>query len=448
MKDEQRHEEVIFQSFRRSQNKLIPCVIQLFASAEIKSYRTKTNFASRKHWSSINSDTENVTFTMGSFFPLSSVKVRNIHSNGSGFVDITNNSNADEEMTSNDTVLVSNETETDIFANETTPQYVLMSQPLLTLNDSRSGLGRTTTLFHPGSNATVKKTELLSRVSNKTKMAILISETRTLAVDTSVIASFETQQESSKHLEGLSTPSSQTDSILTEGSSLNSFRLQLQELEKLSTARVQASPVTSNNLPSFTASKIPGKGPGDLPGSLRLQSQTLESSEITLSTPLTSTMRVQSHTIEAGPAAAHDPSLPITLGSSVSLETPKLKERILLESRIQATRHTPSLKLATEKLQIISSLLVPGVTSTDSSERISRTVSEGALMASSSLEFVDASIVSSKAVKPDPVPYKTDMLPGLSAKEVSTEPATFTEMSSSLNVKSGKLIPQITCTFS
>ena len=385
---------------------------------------------------------------MGSFFPLSSVKVRNIHSNGSGFVDIANNSKADEEMTSNDTVLVSNETETDIFANETTPQYVLMSQPLLTLNDSGSGLGRTTTLIHPGSNATVKKTELLSRVSNKTKMAILISETKTLAVDTSVISSFEMQQESSKHLEGFSTPSSQTDSILTEGSSLTSFQLQLQELEKLSTARVQASPVTSNNLLSSTASKIPEKEPGDLPGSLRLQSQTLGSSKITLSTPLTNTMRVQSYTIEAGPVAAHDSSLPIILGSSVSLETPKLKEIILLESRIEAIRHTPSLNLTTEKLQIISSLLVPGVTSTDSSKRISRTVSEGSVMASSSLEFVVASVVSSKTLKPDPGPYGTDMLPGSSVKKVSTEPATFTEMSSSLNAKSGKLILQITCTLS
>lgn len=374
--------------------------------------------------------------------------MRNIHSNGSGFVDIANNSKADEEMTSNDTVLVSNETETDIFANETTPQYVLMSQPLLTLNDSRSGLGRTTTLIHPGSNAAVKKTELLSRVSNKTKMAILISETRTLAVDSSVISSFEMQQESSKHLEGLSTPSSQTGSILTEGSSLTSFQLQLQELEKLSTARVQASPVSSNNLLSSTASKIPGKEPGDLPGGLRLQSQTLRSSKITLSTPLTNTMQVQSHTIEAGPVAVHDPSLPIILGSSVSLETPKLKERILLESRIEAIRYTPSLNLTTEKLQIMSSLLVPGVTSTDSSERISQNVSEGSLMASSSLEFVDSSVVSSKALKPDPVPHRTDMLPGSSVKKVSTGLATFTEMSSSLNVKSGTLIPQITCTLS
>ncbi|PFX18862.1 hypothetical protein AWC38_SpisGene16742 [Stylophora pistillata] len=110
------------------------------------------------------SNTENATFTMGRFFPVSSVKVGNIHSNGSGFVDIANNSKTEEEMTSNDTVLVSNETETDIFANETTPQYVLMSHPLLTLNDSSSLLGGKSTLAYLESSPTVKKTVLLPRV--------------------------------------------------------------------------------------------------------------------------------------------------------------------------------------------------------------------------------------------------------------------------------------------
>ena len=371
----------------------------------------------------------------------------NIYSNGSGFVDIANNSKADEEMTSNDTVLVSNETETDIFANETTPQYVVMSQPLLTLNDSGSGLRRTATFIPRGSNATVKKTDLLSRVSNKTKMAILISETRTLAVDTSVISGFEMEQESSKHLEGFRAFSSQTGNIATEGSSLTSSQLQLQKLEKLPTARVQSNPVILSNLFSSTASKMPQKELGDFVpettdlSNLRLQSQTLNSSKVTSSAPLMNMMRVQSYTIEASPVAARDPSSPVILGSTVSFESPKL-----FESRIEATKHTPGLNLTTEKLQILSSVLVTGVTSTGSLERITGTVSEGSLMVSSRLEFSGASVVSSEAFKLDPVPYKTDMFPGISEEEVSTEPGKFSEMTSSLNVQSGKLVLQITST--
>ena len=99
----------------------------------MRSSRDRKNSATTKYIPAAlkHGNAENATFTMGRFFPVSTVTVRNSHSNGSGFVDIANNSKADEEMTSNDTVLVSNETETDIFANETTPQYVLMSRPLL-----------------------------------------------------------------------------------------------------------------------------------------------------------------------------------------------------------------------------------------------------------------------------------------------------------------------------
>ena len=42
----------------------------------------------------------------------------------------------DEEAASNNTILVSNETETDIFANETAPRYVLTSRPLSSHDDS------------------------------------------------------------------------------------------------------------------------------------------------------------------------------------------------------------------------------------------------------------------------------------------------------------------------
>ena len=129
------------------------------------------------------SNTENATFTMSRFFPVSSVKVGNIHANGSGFVDIANNSKTEEEMTSNDTVLVSNETETDIFANETTPQYVLMSHPLLTLNDSSSVLGGKSTLVYLESSPTAKKSVLLQRVVESTKSQALETGVRTMIVN-------------------------------------------------------------------------------------------------------------------------------------------------------------------------------------------------------------------------------------------------------------------------
>lgn len=61
---------------------------------------------------------ENVMFIMGRFFLVSIVIVKNSYFNGSGFVDIVNNSKVDEEMIFNDMVLVFNEMEIDIFVNE------------------------------------------------------------------------------------------------------------------------------------------------------------------------------------------------------------------------------------------------------------------------------------------------------------------------------------------
>ena len=148
-----------------------------------------------------NRDTETATFTMGRFFPVSSVRVENVDSNVSGFVDIANDSKADEEMTSNDTVLVSNETETDIFANETTPQYVLMSHPLLTLNDSRSHLGRSSTFAYADSNMAVRKAKLLFQISQNTEISVITRETPAFSNSENVPSNLQLPTGSSKHLQ-------------------------------------------------------------------------------------------------------------------------------------------------------------------------------------------------------------------------------------------------------
>ena len=140
---------------------------------------------------------------MGRFFPVSSVRVENVNSNVGGFVDIANDSKADEEMTSNDTVLVSNETETDIFANETTPQYVLMSHPLLTLNDSRSHLGRSSTFAYADSNMAVRKAKLLFQISQNTEISVITLETPAFSNSQSVPSSLQLPAGSSKHLQGI-----------------------------------------------------------------------------------------------------------------------------------------------------------------------------------------------------------------------------------------------------
>ena len=150
-----------------------------------------------------NRDAETATFTLGRFFPVSSVRVENINSNVSGFVDIANDSKADEEMTSNDTVLVSNETETDIFANETTPQYVLMSQPLLTLNDSRSHFGRSSTFAYADANMAVRKGKVLFQISKNKEVSVITPETPFFSNSQSAPSSLQLPAGSSKHLQGI-----------------------------------------------------------------------------------------------------------------------------------------------------------------------------------------------------------------------------------------------------
>ena len=323
---------------------------------------------------------------MGSFFPVNSVKVRNIHSNGSGFVDIANNSKADEEMTSNDTVLVSNETETDLFANETTPQYVLMSQPLLTLNDSSSDLRRMSTLIHSDSNRTVKKTDLLSRVAKKTKMPMLTAETNTLAVGTSEVSSLKMQKEGARNSEGFSNLSSQTfvtktANTVLEASSFTSFQLQselekpltvpssttLMEMDELPTSKVQVGPAATPNGPSTTASQLTRtesekvvRGVTRFSG-LKSLPQTLSPSAAPFSVLLLNSVQLLSHIAETSPLVARDSSLSIMFGSNTTPGTDKLTNEHLLASGNEHRKTILNLSSSREKPHIPSSPLEPGV---------------------------------------------------------------------------------------
>ena len=217
----------------------------------MRSSRDRKNSATTKYIPAASKygNAENATFTMGRFFPVSTVTVRNSHSNGSGFVDIANNSKADEEMTSNDTVLVSNETETDIFANETTPQYVLMSQPLLTLNDSRSDLGSKSTLVHMGNSQSVMKTALLSRSVKSTKPQTLSILAWTSVVDPSELVSVKMQSmERLKPSKVLSNDVSQTFNreaaeTVRQTSKTSDVQLQSVTLQVISTAAFRHSQV-------------------------------------------------------------------------------------------------------------------------------------------------------------------------------------------------------------
>lgn len=217
----------------------------------MRSSRDRKNSATTKYIPAAlkHGNAENATFTMGRFFPVSTVTVRNSHSNGSGFVDIANNSKADEEMTSNDTVLVSNETETDIFANETTPQYVLMSQPLLTLNDSRSVLGSKSTLVHMENSLSIMKTVLLSRSVKSTKPQTPSTLARTSVVDPSELVSVKMQSmERLRPPKVLSNDVSQTFNIeaaetIRQTSKTSDVQLRSVTLQVLSTAAFRHSQV-------------------------------------------------------------------------------------------------------------------------------------------------------------------------------------------------------------
>ncbi|KAL9963278.1 hypothetical protein ACROYT_G032462 [Oculina patagonica] len=319
---------------------------------EIRSRRDRKNSPSKKHIQEAarDSNTENATFTMGRFFPVSSVKVRNIHSNGSGFVDIANNSKADEEMTSNDTVLVSNETETDIFANETTPQYVLMSQPLLTLNDSRSVLGGKSTLVLSESSVTVKKTVLLSKAVKNTKTQTLATVARTVAVDSSEVASMKRQSiERLKTLNVLSSHPSQTvktealESVIetskTANSSLQSEALQVPSTavsdfsEQVQKSNVQASPVVISDSFNVKSGDVQTESVAREVKSLNLQSQISKRLKTSSAVTLQNSEKVQTSQISASPLVKGDFSSLIILSLNSPLGTPRITEKILSPSQ-------------------------------------------------------------------------------------------------------------------
>ena len=285
---------------------------------------------------------------MGRFFPVSSVKVGNIHSNGSGFVDIANNSKADEEMTSNDTVLVSNETETDIFANETTPQYVLMSQPLLTLNDSRSVLGGKSTFAHLESSRAVKKTVLLSRAVEGTKTRTLATVAPTVTVNTSKLTSLKTQSlERLKTLKVLSsnpspTVNNETVESVMEISITTSSQLQSQPLqvpstdvlhysEQIQISSVQESAVVMNG--SFNIESIGVESESKDLKSLSLQSQFSKLLNTSSAVTLQNSKNVQVSWISASPLVGSDFSSSAILNLNSPLKTPQITEKILSPSQ-------------------------------------------------------------------------------------------------------------------
>ncbi|KAJ7382471.1 hypothetical protein OS493_034632 [Desmophyllum pertusum] len=411
---------------------------------EIRPRRDKKNSVPARHipGAARESNTENATFTMGRFFPVSSVKVKSIHSNGSGFVDIANNSKADEEMTSNDTVLVSNETETDIFANETTPQYVLMSQPLLTLNDSRSVLGGTSTLVHLESNLSVTKMVLVSGAVESTKAQSLTTVVRTVVVDTSELASLTMESmEKLKPLEVSSTHASRTAESVTEPSEITSLQLQsetsepptaaLQTSELIQKSSVQASPVAISDLPPTFAIQRSNKGTGDVLAetrvakSLNLQSQTLT----LLETPSTVTIRdpkqVQTSQIPASPLVISGFPSSIMLSSNTRLETPRVTEEKSLASQNELGIHSPvSSSLPVNKPDITSSSS-EGATVGNSSKsaQIPQTIS-----VMSKILQTDGS--SSNVLRPDEQQNKEDLSSEISGQSMSTTHVTLGSLSS------------------
>ncbi|KAJ7382508.1 hypothetical protein OS493_034671 [Desmophyllum pertusum] len=414
---------------------------------EIRPRRDKKNSVPAKHipGAARESNTENATFTMGRFFPVSSVKVKSIHSNGSGFVDIANNSKADEEMTSNDTVLVSNETETDIFANETTPQYVLMSQPLLTLIDSRSVLGGTSTLVHLESNLSVTKTVLVSGAVESIKAQSLTTVVRTVVVDTSELASLKMESmEKLKPLEVSSTHASRTAESVTEPSEPTSLQLQsetsepptatLQTSELIQKSSVQASPVAISDLPPKFAIQRSNKGTGDVLAetrvakSLNLQSQTLK----LLETPSTVTIRdpkqVQTSQIAASPLVISAFPSSIMLSSNTRIETPRVTEEKSLASQNELGIHSPvSSSLPVNKPDITSSSSDASVGNSSKSAQIPQTIS-----VMSKILQTDGS--SSNVLRPDEQQNKEDLSSEISGQSVSTTHVTLGSLSSSPGV--------------
>ena len=282
---------------------------------------------------------------MSRFFPVSSVKVGNSHSNGSGFVDITNNSKAEEEMTSNDTVLVSNETETDIFANETTPQYVLMSHPLLTLNDSNSVLGGKSTLVSLESSPTVTKTVLLSGVLESTRAQTFATAGRTIVFASSQLTSLKVKSveklKSSKLSSSHATQISNVEDSKIESSlmlqSTASERLQdssiavVHSLRQEQQSSIQLSPLVVSQLRSTIATQTFNTETGDF--------------NLAPKSP-----------IVASTLEKIDPSPLVTLNSNSPVEMSRVTDEILLSPKTELVTLTPfSSSLPMDKPEVMLS---------------------------------------------------------------------------------------------
>ena len=322
---------------------------------------------------------------MGRFFPVSTVTVRNSHSNGSGFVDIANNSKADEEMTSNDTVLVSNETETDIFANETTPQYVLMSQPLLTLNDSGSVLGGKSTLVHMESSLSVKKTVILSRSVKSNKTQTISTVAQTAVVDSSELIGVKMQSmETFKPSKVLYNNVSQTFNTVAAGilrhtSKTSHVKLQSATLQVLSTtalhdsevvlkSSVQVSQVVTNDLFKTQNSNAQTVSINNESSSLRSQRSSAvtsqNSKQVQASQVLTTSLEITGF---SPPAISALSSPLITPGTTQKLSPPS-------RSGLGTLNHVSSDLLVNKPGRASSSLKASSIGKISASEHVSHSV--------------------------------------------------------------------------
>ena len=321
---------------------------------------------------------ENVTFKMGSFFPVSSVRVENIHSNESGFMDIANKSKTDEEMTSNDTVLVSNETETDIFANETTPHYVLISQPLLTLKETKSGLKGTSVLIPSKIDPTVEKEESFSGNANRSKL-----RNREKVIWQSVLSS-SVRQERSPHFENLT---SQNESIVSfHGQSHNakravmSYTETLREFQTPTTFRVRSSRVVTSNVPATFPSKS-GIRIKDSWQSTAVKSSLEHGVEPLKSILSTNLPRSLTYTFEPSPSVTLESASPILSEKGTSF--------------IKQTKQTPALNVPRGKhLLITSPLTSERVTLTEGPEGLLQERGQVSLTANISWKPFNATRVS------------------------------------------------------
>ena len=392
----------------------------------------------------LNRGTENVTFKMGSYFPVSSVKVGSVNSNKSGFMDIANNSKADEEMTSNDTVLVSNETETDIFANETTPQYVLMSQPLLTLKETRSSLDGTLAPIPSDTNRSVRKVERFSGIANKRKH---FSQNHKNETWESAISSFDIELESSPHFTDLTT---QTESVATPQEQLNnSKRLATQYIATLpklltpTTFKFRSNVVeTSSNLFAIAPSKS-GNPARDFVQNTKANS----SMEFQLNALMTS-KNVSSPNLSKGLTSTFgaSPTLTLKSPSPVMLESStSRKSSVLVEKKvtgIKKTEQAPALNVALKKTRItalpFAAGSMPGVLNLD---RLSQTEVKSSLVTNAVLEPF-SSVGFPERLKLHSFARRTGSLLAISGKDAKL--ATISDIHLSLTAMLGEPSPRLT----